>query len=528
MHNGLRLIVITSLAVASMVCISSAYRQAASQRGVQDLSSASASASTAQFGSYYALVIGNNNYRYLPKLRTAINDASAVAQLLHERYGFSTKVLRDATRNDVLTALNEYRRTLSEKSSLLIYYAGHGHHDPDTDKAYWLPVDAQSDNNDNWISADDITSDVKAIPSQHVLIISDSCYSGVLTRDADAAITPRERGAYLDKMLRSKSRTLMSSGGDEPVADGGAAGHSVFAGAVLDSLRQMEDEQFTASNLFQRFIQPGVAGRSDQVPQYSLIRNSDAGFGDFVFSRKPDVAPPRPPSPTPTLSPQPPPAPNPSTVSFSIYFTDAFARPGAIYRLQNGNVTELFRRAMNTLYSVAVSTDGAVFFCDANEYNVYKIQGAGEKVVYRHTTYVRALAVDSRGALYFSEATGGGGDGKIYRLDGSTAVAFYTVRLADVDGSWAGDFAFDQQGTLWLSSGNQRPANLYKVAKGVPEVVFTSADAMNGLSFASDGSLIYTGMQAIYRLSFPALKPDLLYQSTSTHAFLAGVTAVPR
>lgn len=87
----------------------------------------------------------------------------------------------------------------------------------------------------------------------------------------------------------------MSSGGDEPVADGGAGGHSIFAGVVLDSLVRIDDNAFTAAELFQRFIQPGVAGRSQQVPQYSLIRNADSSsgdfYGDFVFSRSNGVSP---------------------------------------------------------------------------------------------------------------------------------------------------------------------------------------------------------------------------------------------
>jgi len=76
----------------------------------------------------------------------------------------------------------------------------------------------------------------------------------------------------------------MSSGGDEPVVDGGDEGHSVFANAVLKYLKNMEDEQFTAGDLFPR-IRRGVSGRTEQVPQYSYIRNSGDEFGDFVFSR---------------------------------------------------------------------------------------------------------------------------------------------------------------------------------------------------------------------------------------------------
>jgi hypothetical protein len=261
---------------------------ASSNRGVQVANSSPAP--SLQIGTYYALIIGNQNYKNLPKLQTPINDAKEMAQLLQERYRFQTKVILDADRSRILTALGEYRRTLPENSNLLIYYAGHGHHDPDADEAYWLPIDAQADNNANWISADDITRDVRAIRSSHVLVISDSCYSGYLvgSRSAKVGFNPVEMHAFLAKMLSSKSRNLMSSGGDEPVEDAGAPGHSVFAAAILGGLRRIEEANFTASDLFQRFIQPKVGGQSRQVPQYSEIRNSGHEYGDFVFSRHGD------------------------------------------------------------------------------------------------------------------------------------------------------------------------------------------------------------------------------------------------
>ena len=276
---------IWSIIVAMIVGLSvhTSYGQTPNKRGVKDVTSPASS--TLAPGKNFALVIGNNNYRYVEKLKTAVNDANAVDQLLRAKYGFTTNVLRDATRSEILTTLNNYRRTLPPDSNLLIYYAGHGYHDQDTDKAYWLPVDAQKDNNENWISADDISSDVKAIPSNHILIISDSCYSGVLTRNARVEIKPQYRAAYLAKVERSKSRTLISSGGDEPVADSGAPDHSIFASAILDSLDHMELDRFTAADLF-NILQPSVAGRSEQLPQYSVIRNSGHEYGDFIFTRR--------------------------------------------------------------------------------------------------------------------------------------------------------------------------------------------------------------------------------------------------
>lgn len=239
-------------------------------------------------GAYYALIVGIDDYSApLPKLKTAVDDAKAVGALLHERYGFRVIYLLDqnATRFKILDALAHFRNTLGPNDNLLIYYAGHGFSDREAQKAYWLPVDADSGTSPNRIIADDLTTGVRVLPSRHVLIISDSCYSGALSRDADAPVPSDGQAAFLNRMLRSRSRTLMASGGDEPVADGGGNGHSVFANAVLRALADESQPMFTASDLFYGAVRQQVAGKSEQLPQYSIIRNSDHDEGDFVFAR---------------------------------------------------------------------------------------------------------------------------------------------------------------------------------------------------------------------------------------------------
>jgi Flp pilus assembly protein TadD len=237
-------------------------------------------------GRYYALVIGNNKYQYVRQLKTAEADAREVEQMLRESYGFQTKLLLNATRAQIIGALAAYRRELGADANLLIYYAGHGYNDRDADKAYWLPVDATQDDPANWISADDITTNTKGIHARHILIISDSCYSGTITRDADPTIaTPAERTRYLQKMDEGKSRTLMASGGDEPVADAGGGGHSIFAAALLRGISQMDKDQFTAGEMFRDYIVESVAGNAEQTPEYSPLRNSGHEAGDFIFVR---------------------------------------------------------------------------------------------------------------------------------------------------------------------------------------------------------------------------------------------------
>ncbi len=220
---------------------------------------------------YYALIIGNNNYRDLPKLKTAVADATTIEKLLKTRYGFTTKLLLNASRSQIMESINEFRRKLTPKDHFLIYYAGHGEFDRAVDKAYWLPVDARKDSDSNWIIADDITSNIKRITAKHVLIVSDSCYSGTLTR---ASVTETkggsERDEYLKKMLDRSSRTLMASGGDEPVADSGGGSNSVFAAAFIKALSEGDKAIFTAEELFHGRVKEIVTVNPIRVPRVFL------------------------------------------------------------------------------------------------------------------------------------------------------------------------------------------------------------------------------------------------------------------
>ena len=241
-----------------------------------------AAALTVDFGSYYALVIGNNDYRYLTDLNTAVVDAHAVAALLDEHYGFSVETLINATRYDVLSALTKMRATLMESDNLLIYYAGHGNLDVDSDEGYWLPVDAEPDNPVNWISNTTITSQLRAISAKHVLVVADSCYSGKLTRSVAASLrTGVERTAWLARMTVRRSRTALTSGGLEPVLDAGSDGHSVFARVFLDVLAT-NDEVLDGQSLFDAIKRPVVLN-ADQTPEYADVRKAGHDGGDFLF-----------------------------------------------------------------------------------------------------------------------------------------------------------------------------------------------------------------------------------------------------
>ena len=262
-----------------------------------------AAPTSTSLGVYYALVIGIDDYPSLPHLATAVHDAQALGALLETNYGFKGHVTfllnKDATRARIMDALegaNGYAQTLGENDNLLIYYAGHGYYNTRTDKAYWLPYDAESALSANHISADDLTTAIRGLTSHHVLIISDSCYSGDLTRGVDdTPAASNGEHAYIGRMLAAPSRNILSSGGNEPVSDSGPGGHSIFAAALLRTLAGEPGPLFTAGDIVDP-VKKMVRSHSDQIPEYFRIGNSmpstfPIDIGDFVFDRTGNATP---------------------------------------------------------------------------------------------------------------------------------------------------------------------------------------------------------------------------------------------
>ena len=235
------------------------------------------------FGNYHALIIGIDNYKNLPKLTTAIKDARGVAKILKEEYGFKVSLLIDPDRLDIIDAFDELRETLGPKDNLLIYYAGHGWLDEDLDRGFWMPVDAKPKRRGRWISNATITDTLKGLSAKHVMVVADSCYSGTLVRAADVG-TRKRGGEYWKEMASKWARVAITSGGLEPVADKGGSGHSPFAKAFIDALRD-NDSIIDGLQLFGKMRRP-VMIAADQTPQYADVRQAGHDGGDFLFVRK--------------------------------------------------------------------------------------------------------------------------------------------------------------------------------------------------------------------------------------------------
>ncbi|MDP1770397.1 MAG: caspase family protein [Nitrospirota bacterium] len=263
-------------------------------RGTMVVSARATKQDTSGFGRYHALVIGNDHYKHWPQLMNAISDATAIAKVLKEQYGFQVTLLKDASRGQIMKALNQYRKVLTEKDNLLIYYAGHGHLEQGIDRGYWIPVDAEINDNSEWILLPGVTDMLQLISAKHVMVVADSCFGGKLTRSSLAQLKPGltddERFGLLKTLAQKRVRTAMTSGGVKPVLDAGGSGHSVFADAFLGVLEE-NATVLEAERLFwavrTRVVSTSQKLNAEQVPTYDPIHMAGhESLGDFIFVPK--------------------------------------------------------------------------------------------------------------------------------------------------------------------------------------------------------------------------------------------------
>lgn len=244
------------------------------------------------FGRYFALVIGNQDYTKIDPLETPLNDARSIADVLERKYGFSVQLLLNASNVEAMEAINDLYSQVGKNDNLLIYYAGHGARIPsgEIENGYWLPVNADAPPRDTfWISNEFVTSHLSRIPAKRVLVMADSCYAGLLSNSPGYLIvkdSPRYTDEFMRYKLPKRSRLLLASGGDRPVLDEGVPGHSVFASVLLETLENNDNilsgpQLYTSidSRIRKRASMAGFSQRAE----YKVIKGAGHEVGDFFF-----------------------------------------------------------------------------------------------------------------------------------------------------------------------------------------------------------------------------------------------------
>lgn len=229
------------------------------------------------FGTSHAFIIGINDYEDFPPLKTAVNDALALADALQKYHDYEVyEPLINAKYQEVIDLFTDkIPKTVNENDRVLLYFAGHGiseEKDGKPNDGYLAPADAVNGAYNTLIPFEELYKTLNKLPCKHGLLVMDCCFAGTIkwasqSRDVLFDLPEVVYDKRLEKYAREEAwQVITSAGADQKAKDFLSRGdqegvpHSPFAAALLKAL--------------------GEESKADLVPE----KNEDGGKGDGLIS----------------------------------------------------------------------------------------------------------------------------------------------------------------------------------------------------------------------------------------------------
>ena len=210
-----------------------------------------------EFQRNIAIVIGIDDYGHgISTLRTAVNDAGRLAEILRQEHGFEVWPLtnEDATRHKLQVLLKErLPQEIGANDRVLFYFAGHGIalDGDDGPTGYLIPQDAEQRKRKSFLPMQELHEALSALPCRHMLIILDCCFAGAFRWSSTRALSDVPEVIHqerYERFIRDPAwQVITSASYDEKALDlisgdifGGRGEegrqNSPFASALFDAL----------------------------------------------------------------------------------------------------------------------------------------------------------------------------------------------------------------------------------------------------------------------------------------------------
>jgi len=248
-------------------------------------------------GRRYISVIGIDQYRAWDHLDNAVNDARGVLAAF-EQHGFvslAELLDKDATGDALRRLPGRLKPELGWSDSLVVFFAGHGHTITDrfpdgysTSTGYLIPVDADGAEHGahTWEGIDPWLTAIAKLPPRHILVILDSCHSGIaLSRGVQhRGLGVQTAGTSVPVYKRRSRRVLTSAADDQLATDGGPIPrHSAFTGYLIEALhgssRAWQGTSAVGMRDIAEYVRRHVQEYSGftQVPDMGVLEFHDSG-----------------------------------------------------------------------------------------------------------------------------------------------------------------------------------------------------------------------------------------------------------
>jgi hypothetical protein len=249
------------------------------------------------------LTIGINHYHYndkWPTLRTAVNDADSLEQVLETKFGYQSyeslaklpngsrlrdeKATRDAI-NDLV--VDNISQVLCPNDDFILFFSGHGTSRPYQNgsikgtSGYLVPYDGKDQGVSSLIEIKEFLENLGRLPARHILVILDACHSGIAIQDALQGL--KSSGDYQAALAARPSRKVIVSAQPEQTASdsGSVPNHSLFGGVLFQALDQglaSNGKGFIVDSELAEFVKQGVANQNrDQLPDSVPFYGNEGG-----------------------------------------------------------------------------------------------------------------------------------------------------------------------------------------------------------------------------------------------------------
>lgn len=219
-----------------------------------------------------ALVIGNGHYPDASApLTQSINDARALSSSLRKN-GFDVDMVEDATRDDMVRAVNRLKSRITRDSVVMLFFGGYGVQAGR--ESYMLPVDAviwkERDVRRQGVSIEGVLEMMKEQGAKAKLVVVDASRRNPYERRF------RSYSHGLAPISASDNALILTSASPGKVVDDVKGEHSVLVSEFLANL----GKPGSAESVFNKTrLAISRASEGDQVPTVSSSLLEDVHFG---------------------------------------------------------------------------------------------------------------------------------------------------------------------------------------------------------------------------------------------------------
>ena len=188
----------------------------------------------------WAVVVGIARYEHMPALKFADDDANRIFAFLKSPEGGAlpdeqVRILidEDATRNNILKAMNEVYMKADENDVIMLYYSGHGL------EGTFIPIDY--DGFENALGHDEVKDMFNKSKAKHKICYADACHSGSLLAAKSAFASSLIY--FYDELDKSSGGTafMMSSKSKEFSLEDGGLRQGIFSHFLIRGLKGEAD-----------------------------------------------------------------------------------------------------------------------------------------------------------------------------------------------------------------------------------------------------------------------------------------------